>query len=181
MTAKTHPTKREALSKGRQASFFSQNARTLTVTGGLVLLGLVLYLIQMPHRSAPVHHEQQFFTVDDGKTWFADSATNIPPFEKDGQQAVLAHVYRSANGTEFVNYLERFKRDAQKGLENSSNTDASSNPHPDQSAIRDEYSGRQVKRPGDAKWVDVRDFPAASKIMAVKCPDGSTTAVPVEP
>jgi hypothetical protein len=182
MTTRTNLTKRQAPSKRREAGFFRQNARGLITAGGLVLVGLVLYLVQMPHRHGPVHYTQRFFTVDDGKTWFADSATKIPPFDKDGKQAVLAHVYRTPSGTEFVGYLERIAPQVQQALENPTPTGASGQAHTDLNAVQDTNAGgRQIKRPGDEKWVSITQFPLAPKILAVKCPDGSADAVPVEP
>jgi hypothetical protein len=161
----------------------SRNPRTGAAAAvGLLLAGITIIFLQMPRRSAAADHAQSFFTVDDGKTWFADSATNLAPFDKDGKLAVRAHVYRCADGTKFVNYLERFKPDAKRTLENLSTPDPSRKVSPDFNAIRNAYTGgREVKRPGDANWVGTDDFREAARVTAVKCPDGSTQAVAVEP
>ena len=148
---------------------------------GLALIGALAVFLHAPTRSAPVHHDQCFFTTDDGKTWFADRSTNIPPFDKDGKQAVRAYVFRAADGTEFVDYLERFKPEARQVLEQA-NSPTPGQKGPDETVVRAAFTdGRQVKRPGDASWTDGGDMQAAAQVRAVKCPDGSSTGTPVEP
>src|SRR5450432_2046533 len=95
-----------------------QNPRVgMAVAGVAVVIGIISISLQMRNRSVPGTVTESFFTVDDGKTWFTDSAANIPPYDKDGKQAVRAFVYRCANGTQFVNHLERFKPEAKTALE----------------------------------------------------------------
>jgi len=49
-------------------------------------------------------------------------------------------------------------------------------------AVQSAYTaGREIKRPGDEKWVGTGNFREAAKITAVKCPDGGAQAVAVEP
>ena len=53
--------------------------------------------------------DKAFFSTDDGKTFFVDSATNIPPYMKDGKMAVRAQVFTCDDGkTKFVGYLEMY-------------------------------------------------------------------------
>lgn len=161
----------------------AQNPRLgVALAAGLVIVGLTVIALQLPGRSAPTGHAQVFFTVDDGKTWFADSASKIPPFDKDGQPAVRAYVYRCPDGTKFVNYLERFRPDAKRAVEEASKLDPNAKGPPNIGAAQAAYiGGREVKRPGDAKWIGTGNFREAAKITAVKCPDGSNQAVAVEP
>jgi hypothetical protein len=42
-------------------------------------------------------------------------------------------------------------------------------------------NGREVKRPGDAKWVSTVNPRLTAPILTVKCPDGGTDAAMVEP
>jgi hypothetical protein len=157
--------------------------RAAAVAGGLLLISIVLIAFQLRGSSSIASaRSKAFFTVDDGKTWFTDDATKLPPFEKDGKQAVLARVYRSADGTQFVNYLERFKPEARQALEAASVSDPTGKVKPDQNAIRNAYSGgRELKRPGDAKWIARSNYREASQVMAIRCPNGGTEAVLVEP
>jgi hypothetical protein len=157
--------------------------RAAAVAAGLLLISIALVAFQLRGSGsiAPVR-AKAFFTIDDGKTWFTDDAAKLPPFEKDGKQAVLALVYRCADGTEFVNHLERFKPDARQALEKASVADTAGNDKPDQNAIRNAYTGgREVKRPGDARWIASSNYREASQVTAVRCPNGGTNAVLVKP
>src|SRR6478609_8126910 len=102
-------------------TFTEKPARALAAAGGLLLIGIVAILFHMRGGGgaggASAARGRQFFTVDDGKTWFADDATKLPPFDKDGKQAVRAYVYRTAKGKEFVNHLERFTANAKQAIE----------------------------------------------------------------
>jgi hypothetical protein len=137
------------------------------------------------HSSIAGPPSQFYFTVDDGKTWFADDAAKVPPFDKDGQQAVRAHVYRSSGGTKFVAYLERFKPDGQRAVEASANLAPSASGMPgEMTGLQGAYvGGREVKRPGDKAWVSMTNLQAATQVMIVQCPDGSSgeNAIPLDP
>jgi hypothetical protein len=162
--------------------------RIALVAGSLLLISAAVAGLQF-NRSGTggSGRVKAFFSFDDGKSWFADDASKLPPFEKDGKQAVLAHVYRASNGTVFVNHLERFKPDAKRALESARNADStkadtSQDAGADRSAVQSAYiAGREVKRPGDAKWVSSANVREAAQVMAIKAPDGRADAVPVEP
>ena len=158
-------------------------ARVGLIVGALLLACISLVLFQGGGFSrGGSAGTRAFFSVDDGKTWFADNAQRIPPFDKDGKQAVLAHVYRAAGGTKFVNHLERFTPDAKRALEEANKPDLNRKGPGDASAIQAAYlGGREVKRPGDAKWISSANVREASQVMAIKAPDGRADAVPVEP
>jgi hypothetical protein len=168
-----------------RATLSDKPIRAVAIAAGLLLVGLAIIVSQLRSASAPVSRSQAFFTIDDGKTWFADDAGKLPPFDKDGKQAVRAYVFRSAAGAEFVNHLERFKPDAKRAIEEANKPDPNqkaAGPPKHLAAIQSAYTGgREVKRPGDAKWVGTGDFRDAAQIMAVKCPDGGTEALPIEP
>src|SRR5437773_3133011 len=149
--------------------FSDKPIRAAAVAGGLLLISVALVAFQLRGSgSIAPDRAKAFFTIDDGKTWFTDDATKLPPFEKDGKQAVLAQVYRCADGTQFVNHLERFKPDAKQALEKASMAaDATGHEKPDQNAIRNAYTGgREVKRPGDSKWVASSNYREASQVTA---------------
>jgi len=157
-----------------------------TAAGALILIGITIIVLQMrSNSSAPAAAPAQaFFSIDDGKTWFADDSSKLPPFEKDGKQAMLAHVYRCADGTEFVNYLERFKPQAKQALDNLNNPPDPNRKGPPSNlaAVQNAYTGgREVKRPGDVKWTDAGNFREAAQIMAVKCPKGGADAAAIDP
>ena len=118
-----------------------------------------------------------FFSTDDGKTWFAADAMTVPPFNKDGKEAVRAYVYRAGDGTEFVGYLERYTPVGKKSLK-------AALAQPEQ-LTEDPFSTvageLQVKKPGDAAWISASD-PRAAKVQTVVSPKGKSDVVsPVSP
>ena len=162
--------------------FNDKPGAAIGAAAGLLLVALVFLYLQMRSPAVPGAQSKAYYTVDDGKTWFADDATKLAPFEKDGKQAVRAYVYRSSKGQEFVNYLERFKPDARAALEASRNNKPESRNPAGFAAVQSAYTaGREVKRPGDAKWVGAGDFRNAAGVVSVKPPDGSPDATPLDP
>jgi hypothetical protein len=145
-----------------------------------------------------------YFTSDDGATWFADDASKLPPFDKDGKQAVRSYVFTCDGGrTKFVGYLERYSpaaaeqikklRDQSAAAPSGAPSGGPSGGGPGgggpgneafaarmslQSAMQ---SGIEVKRPGDKDWRSISHPEAQQKTMAVNCPDGKGTLEPVYP
>jgi len=125
-----------------------------------------------------------YFSTDDGKTWFAESADRIAPFDYKGKTAVRVYVYK-CDGKEFVAYLERYTPEGQKAQTtlDEAARQAKSNPAAARINPRDVQvaaSGREVKAPGDAAWVPAFGL-AGGKIASVKCPNGKGNPEPVQP
>jgi hypothetical protein len=58
--------------------------------------------------SASMEGPKSWYTIDDGKSWFADSANKVVPFEHQGKQAYRCFVWSCDGGkTQFVSHLER--------------------------------------------------------------------------
>src|SRR5438093_6857424 len=54
-----------------------------------------------------------WYTIDDGRTWFADAANKVVPFEHQGKQAYRCYVWTCDGGkTKFVSHLERLSPQA---------------------------------------------------------------------
>jgi hypothetical protein len=155
----------------------------LGAAGVFVLLCATFVFLQMRGSSAPsAGNANAYFSVDDGKSWFADDMTNVPPYVKDGKQAIRAFVFRCSDGKEFVGYLQRFTPDAKHAIEQIQNPDPNRKGPPDVGAIRMAYTvGREVKRPGDTKWISGAQGPESAQIIAVKCPNGGGAPELVEP
>lgn len=164
------------------ASIWQRMNRGVIVAAALVLIGLIVILVRMPGRDAPTAVTRAFFTVDEGRTWFADDVSRLAPFDKDGKQAVRAYVFKCPDGTKFVAYLERLNPEARRVLEQAEKAGPDGKGAPNAAAIRSAYkSGREVKRPGDANWVNVENLREAGQVMAVKCPNGGSQATEVSP
>jgi hypothetical protein len=115
--------------------------------------------------------QKAFYTVDEGKTKFVDSANKIPPFDKDGKQAYRAIVFKCADGKEFVNHLERYPEDQRAAIEKAGGPSGSM-----LGAL-----AKEIRKPGDKAWVSMQKDPAKfAKVAAARCPDGSSNATLVE-
>ena len=125
----------------------------------LIVLGFIIFT-SMGSGPASTAGQKAFFSIDDGKNYFADDASKIPPFQKDGKEAVQAIVF-SFDGNKKVVYLKRFTPEAKRKLEA-----ATSNKNKPDMAIVDaiNFTGVEVKAPGDKEWVKQNDAKAA-KIM----------------
>ena len=120
---------------------------------------------------------QAFFSIDDGQNWFADDASKIPPFQKDGKEAFRAYVYKCADKKPFVAWLGRYTPQAKQKIES---IYASPPEKRNQLIIAQlELDALEVKRPGQTTWVK-RSDPGANEVMMPRCPDGSY-AEPVTP
>ena len=147
-----------------------------------VVAGILIFFETRQDSTPASANANAYFTVDDGKTWFVDDMTKLPPFDKDGKQAVRAFVYRCPDGKLFVGYLQRFTPEAKRAIEALDHGDPNRKGPPDTSGIRMAYTvGREVKRPGDAKWISGADGLKAAQMLNVKCPNGGGDAVMVEP
>lgn len=125
----------------------------------------------------PGARTQAFFSVDDGKTYFADDARKIPPFKTtDGKTACRARVFRCGDGPPFVGYLERFNEADRRRIEAEVKRAGDSS----QGFMIAMGSGSTVivKKPGTnaGDWIKLTAKTEAEYLAVVenKCPDGST-------
>lgn len=138
------------------------------VTAGLILIAIIIIVWELAssRSGAPTaNFNQAFYSDDDGKTYFADEVSKIPPFPHNGKQAVKAVVFKCKDGKPFVAHLERYTEEGKKRLEETKQ----------RSSRVAGMMMMEVKKPGQANWVRVGgDSKAWSDIMRVTCPDGST-------
>ena len=157
-------------------------AITSAVTAGIILLALTFILWNSicsgPGGGGADAVGKTFFSIDDGKTFFPDDANKIPPFTKDGKQAVRAHVFTCDGGaTKFVGYLEMYTPEEKKMME-----DAISGKAP--AAVYAGYTGQaMVKKPGAPKWIKLGPgtTTAYQQTVQVQCPGGTGTPERVYP
>jgi hypothetical protein len=154
---------------------------TTGATAAIILLAVGFIIYQLTGGGTPGIATEAFYTIDDGATWFEDDINKIPPFDKDGKQAVKAYVYECPGTDPFVAYLERYTPEAKKALEAAAKSNDPNNP-----VIMEDVqmTGLEVKKPktGDKGWVKQSNSAASSKIMDLKCPDGKVEGLaPVMP
>jgi len=155
---------------------------TTGATVGIILLALVFIIFQIRGGGTPDIATEAYYTIDDGKTWFADDINKVPPFQKDGKDAYRVYVYKCADGKEFVSHLERYTPEGKKAMEAAQKSTDGGNP-----VIMEDVmmNGMEVKDPGTDPvkgWVKQSDANRAGKIMELKCADGNNAGiVPVVP
>jgi hypothetical protein len=150
----------------------------LAAAAVVVVVGLVGY--QLLQFNAAPDEPMSFFSVDDGQTYFAAPISNIDPFEHKGKTAVRAIVYR-IGGEEKVGYLRRHTPEGKQLLEANAKARADGKPEKTGDLIRVSQREIEVKKPGEANWVSIRDQENYYKVtLTPVAPDG-TAAVTVEP
>jgi hypothetical protein len=142
----------------------------------IVVAGSILAYTQWPERRPK--GDKAFFTVDDGKSWFVDSAYKAAPFDHDGQTAVRAMVYSYDNGHKtFCPVLERYNADTKKKLDaavDAANRDGKPLSSVTLFSAPETMKEVEVKLPGPGhQWIDVKKLEAAKVLDAVKSPDDS--------
>ena len=90
---------------------------TIGAVGGIIVLAVIyiVYFVSSDRPSLASGPSKAFYTIDDGKSYFVESADKVPPFEYQGKSAVLCHVFTCDKGkTRFVGYLQRYTARAKK-------------------------------------------------------------------
>ena len=103
---------------------------------------------------------KNFFSIDDGKTWFVDSSQKLPPFDYSGGKAVRCYVFKGPNG-KFVGLLEKYADSTRDKI--ASKTGPSS-------------TGELpvlVKKPGENDWQSMDATHEAMFLMQISGADGS--------
>lgn len=140
----------------------------------LLAAGLMVYRVT-GDAQAQGRGERAFYSVDDGATWFVDSADQISGFEHEGRPAYRAYVFRAPGVEPFVGYLERYTPEARAKLQARLDAGAPA------AARSVERSEQEVKKPGDAQW-HKRSSPQVSRVINITAPDGTTQGLePVLP
>ena len=146
------------------------------VAGVAAVVALVVVLVTLRGPAAQTAPDAEFFTVDDGQTYFESSNRNYAPYPHEGRTAYKALVFE-CDGERFVGYLERLTPEIREEYE------ALGDAAPGQGLImRTQQFGHEVKRPGpDSEWVSPQAPVAYNEVISVPCPDGSGRAEPVFP
>lgn len=148
----------------------------LALGGSLVAVAMVVLVVtQKPPAQANLN--MAFFSVDDGKTWFAADAYKVAPFTHEGKEAVQATVYSYAGGSrKFCGFLTKFTPEGKKRLEEEyARAKSEGKPPGSVALLRDRtfmQSSTLVKAPGGKEWLSIND-PKAESILSVRSPDGS--------
>jgi hypothetical protein len=154
---------------------------TTAAAGVIILLALVWVVWSMVGGGGGLVSSdetlKQFFTTDLGKTWFADDASKLPPFQKDGKTAYRVHVYTCNGGKDkFAVYMERYTPEAKKRIEENRAKGGGDPGVFEGMGI----SGMEVAKVGTDIWVKMGD-PRAAEIRDPVCPPGKGKPEDLEP
>jgi hypothetical protein len=153
----------------------NENPGLTTAATAVIILAAIVFMVVSMFRGDPETAgasgsvTKEFFSDDDGKTFFEDDRTKIPPFDRNGKTAYRARVFTCDGGkTKFVGWLERYTPQAKKTIEDQMKN-AGSGP-----ILLEDQSGLQIKKPGtgDKGWLSSSDV-ATIQIRDVQCPNGS--------
>jgi hypothetical protein len=141
---------------------------------GLAVLLAVLAggLIYYETRTVPLMDiNHLWYTDDEGKTWFLDTAYRVAPFDHNGKQAYIAHMFKSEKGAIWCAFIERYTADSQKKFQ-AALDEAAKNGKPPESVSREDFL-TEVRKPNTTEWVLGTDFANSPKVMGTSSPDGS--------
>lgn len=149
----------------------------VAVGGGLLLIAAIAMAIQFWPQKKP-DLAVQYFTDDEGQSWFSGDISNIAPFDHNGKTAVIAEAFTYDDGSKkFCAYLAKYTPEGQKELA-AQIADAKSKGQPLNgiSLLHDPFFMRAnmlVKLPGPTNpWLAYTD-PRASQVFSIHSPDGS--------
>jgi hypothetical protein len=151
------------------------------IGAGLLVLGIVFLAYQFTAGGAGGSSDEAYFTTDDGRTYFADDATKVAPFDHDGKQAVRAYVFECEGGKPFVNHLERHTAEGKKMIESLAEAQRAGKQPPRAPAGAGTMWGLEIKKPGDKDWIPAGNLAKSGPMMQPKCPDGKGEPVLVVP
>lgn len=151
---------------------------SIGIGAGLIVIAIIVIIWEMSGSSggggAAAGVRQDFYSDDDGKTWFADEAEKITPFKTDKGMAVKAYVFRCKDGKEFCGYLERYTPQGQKTYQQLKGQPGAARALGSQKQMLTE-----VKKPGAKAWVKYN--PDNSQpyydVETPVCPDGSKDTI----
>jgi hypothetical protein len=160
---------REWINKNRQWS--TAGALMVAVLG----IGFTIYqLLPEPEET------KAWYTTDDGQTWFADSNRLVPPFDRDGKEAVLAKVYE-CDGQPFVAYMLKYTPQGKEIYEKFRAAEAAQDPNFDESMLMALRGHARYKRPGEKEWTPESDNRKVTEMLFPKCPNGTEDPLIVYP
>ena len=153
--------------------FIKQRPSLAALLAGVMIVGAAVAIYVQARDLGSSGPGKAFFTTDDGKTFFVDSATRLPPFDKDGKPAYRAHVFE-CGGKRVVGFMSGYSPEALKIVEEAQKYKAAGKPPPNMQQLATVGTmGLMVKRPGDPVWVPQADAVRATAVRVFRCPDGS--------
>lgn len=145
-------------------------------TIGIVVLAIagVAWFSAAGNANGDGNPQSAFFTNDDGKTFFVDAASKIPPFDHNGKPAYGCYVFTNDGGkTKYVAWMYRYTAEGKKRFEShriAKGAEIASQP----------FQYMEVKKPGDPAWVAAGDLRSRQVQMPQSVPNTTPQMVSAE-
>lgn len=138
----------------------------LAVVAVMMATGLFLICRTLLFSAVPdVTVGMNFYSDDDGKTWFPASDDHIPPFDHNGKPAYEAEVYRTEDGRAFVAYMTSWQPEDKAAIEAAAPKDRRN--------VEASLATKQLaKKPGQQSWVSPQKTKEYQAIISPVGPDG---------
>lgn len=143
-------------------------AISIGVLAGVILLAVIWIFMSLRDEPMGPMITKAYYTIDDGATFFEDEYDKLAPFQKDGKEAVRAHVF-DCNGKRFVGFMEKLTPAAKAELEKMGSGDRDRIVR---ARIEVEQGGRLFKKPKGNNWIP-SSSPQASAVMEPPKCDGA--------
>ena len=128
-------------------------------TKGAAIIVIILALgVSIWHTmgGTPANASKAYYTTDDGATTFVDDFFKAYPFDHGGKPAYRAYVYQTADGKQFVGYLERFTTAGIPALQSLLSTPGNREQIRDQiQGLRSRYTELKAAKDSNAQWYRV--------------------------
>jgi hypothetical protein len=161
-----------------------KNRGLTTIITTVVILLAVGVSVYSLWPSGPEQQSRTYFTIDEGKTWFADSIIKAPPFEYQGKTAYRLRLYTCDEGkTKFPGYVMRYTPEGKKKL--AAAVEAAQKAGTPLVGALGALTGSDIEiraLGGESNpWYPIGDFGKTGSIRNIKCPGGQGTLDTVEP
>ena len=144
------------------------------VIAGVVIVGAIVAIIIQARSYGSTAEGDAYFTDDDGATFFTDDGKKQAPFDRNGKQAVRAHVFE-CGGKRVVGFMSGYTPEALKLVAEAQKYKGTGKPPPNAHPLASGAPmGLMAERPGDAAWVPQADAGRGTMVRVFRCPDGST-------
>lgn len=128
-----------------------------TVAAIVILVAAGVFIVMRATHTGPSNSikipTKDYYSDDDGKTWFVDSADLLPPFDHNGNKAYGVLLFRCGTGKPFVQRLIGYDPSARQMMEERTKQGVSGAV----AKLSQGVDGQMIKRPGDADWVTLTD------------------------
>jgi hypothetical protein len=148
----------------------------LTAVVACVIIAVAMVAIFVQARDGGfASPDDVYYTKDDGKTFYPDTADKLMVPDASGNPNVRAHLIE-VNGKQVVGYMSRMTPEALKTIQEAQEARKAGRPVDGRKLSAIAQNGVEYKKPGDAKWIPSSDVQAVTKIRSLQRPGEGNVA-----